>query len=136
MLTRSESFCKWMLLVLLIASLSLIVVLVQRLMLPWEANFYEAIIFFALIITVLQAIPGLLGWFALHRGNEGGRRAIMAVYIPTLLAYGGYSIFLLITLFFPNTFQIIPMEILSIIALFIFNVAVFILQHFWTRDLY
>lgn len=61
MLTRSESFCKWMLLVLLIASLSLIVVLVQRLMLPWAASFHEAIIFFALIITVLQAIPGLLG---------------------------------------------------------------------------
>lgn len=60
----------------------------------------------------------------------------MTVYIPTLLAYGGYSIFLLISLFFPNTFHIIPMEILSIIALFIFNAAVFLLQHFWTRDLY
>lgn len=94
---------------------------------------FDAILFFLLTLTGIQCIIGLVAWVMLSRFNERGKRLMMWTYLTTLAAFGLYSLYLQITLLFPGTFHIFPMEIISIFSLFANSAAVILLQHFWTR---
>lgn len=133
MLDRTERICKWTLLGVLLLSLVAPVPLILKLDLLHTDYVFEMILFFLLSATCIQSIPGLIGWVMLHRFNEKGKKVLMGTYLTTLAAYGLYSLFLLVTLLFPGTFHIFPLEIVSIFSLFALSAAVFLLQHFWTR---
>ena len=136
MLSASENFCKWTLLGLLVSSLFLPVILIVNLDLLHTTYVFDALLFIMLVVTTVQAIPGLIGWFMLHRFDERGKKVLSRTYLTTLAVYSFYSVFLQITLLFPGTFYIFPFDIVCICYLLFFNVAVFVLKHFWTRDVY
>lgn len=136
MLCRSESACKWTLFGLLLASMFLPIVLMLNLKLSISAHVIETLIFFALFITSIQSILGLIGWFMLHRLNNRGKNVILRTYIGTLGALALLSVFQHITLVVPGILYFHPLEFYIVSCLLIFNVAVVLLQHFWTRDLF
>lgn len=136
MLDRTERFCKWTLLGVLLFSIGAPVPLILALDLLRTYYVFDAILFFLLLLTGIQGVIGLIGWIMLSRDNAKGKRLIIGTYLTTLAAFGLYSLFLLVTLLFPGAFQIFPLEIISIFSLFSNSAAIFLLQHFWTRYLF
>lgn len=133
MLDRTERFCKWTLLGILLLSIGAPIPLILALDLLRTHYVFDAILFFLLIFTGIQGISGLIGWIMLSRDNVKGKRLIIGTYLTTLAAFGLYSLFLLVTLLFPGIFHFYPLEIISILSLFINSAAIFLLLHFWTR---
>ena len=135
-LSKSEQFCKWALLAVLLFSIGGPVPLILELDLLSTYYVFDAILFFLLILTGIQGVIGLIGWIMLSRDNKAGRKLLIGTYLTTLAGYGLYSLFLQFTLLFPGTFNIFPLEIISIFSLFAISAAIFLLQHFWTRYIF
>ena len=136
MCEKLEIICKYLLLAALIVTIVLSVFFTICLNAISMFVYTAPLLLVALIATALQGIIGIVGWVMLHLYNERGKRLIVRTFSPTLFLYGLYSLFLIVTLFFPDSFPISPVEMIIGFYLFLTSVIILPLQHFWTRNLY
>ena len=136
MLDRKEKLCRAALLILLIFSI------IESIRVIWQydpvktVHVFDTLLLLLLFITLFQGIVGIIGWIMLVRDNEKGKGVLIKTYVVSFGLYGLYSLFLLISSCFPNTFVVDPFELISIFSLCFLSGAVLVLQHFWTRYIF
>lgn len=136
MLSRAEKLCKFSLLALLIFSIIASLRAMIRHDLIYAIYDIDAILFFALVFTVIQGIIGIIGWIMLAAENERGKNVIFKTYGVSFGIYGLSFIFLLITMALPKYFVFYPFAFVTVLLLCLLSGAVLLLQHFWTRYIY
>ena len=136
MLSRTEKLCRDALLILLLFSIEESVRVLLQYDLFNSVYVFDSILIILLAITLIQGVVGIIGWIMLVKDNESGKNLLLKTYAVSFGLYGLYSLFLLITLFFPNVFVVYPFELMSIFSLCFLSGAVLLLQHFWTRYIY
>ena len=134
-MTIRERLCKWTLLWLLLFSVLRPILKILDYDLINTTYTFDALLFFMLIVTVVQGIIGVIAWFMINRDNEKGKNLLIGTYAVTCGLYGLYFLFLTVLWILPNTI-FYPFEYISILTLFGFSAAVLLLQHFWTKYLF
>ncbi|MBR6825087.1 MAG: hypothetical protein IKM59_00920 [Oscillospiraceae bacterium] len=134
-MTLKEKICKWALLWLLVFSvLRPIRLLIDNDFLQTQYAL-NAILYMALIATVIQGIIGIIAWFKINRDNERGKSILLTTYGISCGIYGLYVLFL-------TFLWIVPAgvfywgEYFAYLTLFGLSAAVLLLQHFWTKYLF
>ena len=134
-MTLKEKICKWALLWLLVFSvLRPIRLLIDNDFLQTQYAL-NAILYIALIATVIQGIIGIIAWFKINRDNERGKSMLLTTYGISCGIYGLYVLFLTFLWIVPAG-VVYWGEYFAYLTLFGLSAAVLLLQHFWTKYLF
>ena len=134
-LSKSEMLCKWSIFVLLIASIVLPFPLIEILQLKQSYYAFDGILIFLLYGVFGQGIVGLIAWFMICCDNEKGKKLLISTYLTTFAAYGAYTLYLHVSMLFPNSVTY-PTEHISMLILFAISAGIMLMQHFWTRYMF
>ena len=135
MLSRTEQFCKWTLLGLLLLSVIYPIWAVANYGLIYTTDSIEAILVLVLIATTIEGIIGIAAWFMIHRENETGKKILFGLYGTTLGLHCVILLFLIVIPLFAGPI-FYSGEYYAAIALLSLSAAVLALEHYWTKYLF
>ncbi len=135
MLSRSEQFCKWALLGLLVFSVLCPIWCIINYDLLYATESIIAMLAIVLIATAVEGIIGIVAWCMISRDNEDGKKVLFRFYAST---FGMHGLIFLSLVLIPIFTDIVffASEYYVSLALLGNSAAILLLQRYWTKYLF